>query len=134
MLCLPCPVLVRWDLAHYCRGYQIDSTSCATHVHLTPFLIPSLCCPSLATWLISNEQTAVALSSLLNDYQISNHRPLLSWLNPWLYDPIIQAVASTTSQLGITQAVTLSDSLQPTGGILFIPPCLCLFISGIADS
>ena len=75
-----------------CRGYQIDSTSCVTHVRLTPFLIPSLWCPSSVTWLISNEQTMVALFSLLNDFLISNHRPLLGWLNPWLYDPIIQAV------------------------------------------
>ena len=74
-----------------CRGYQINHTSCATHVHLTPFLIPSLCCPSSVTWLIPNEQTTAALFSL-NDYLISNHRPLLSWLNPWLYDPIVQAV------------------------------------------
>ena len=74
------------------RGYQIDSTSCATHVRLTPFLVPSLCCPSSVTRLISNEQAAAALFSLLNDYLISNHRPPLGWLNPWLYDPIVQAV------------------------------------------
>ena len=73
--------LFNYQIILNCRGNLIDSTSCATHVHLTPFLIPSLCCPSLVTWLISHEQTMAALFSLLNDYLISNQRPLLSWLN-----------------------------------------------------
>ena len=30
-------------------------------------------------------QTASAIISLLNDYQISEGRPPLGWLNPWLY-------------------------------------------------
>ena len=48
--------------------------------------------------------------------------------------PSFMLWASTTSQLGITQVVALLDSSQPMGGILFVLPCLCLFVSGIADS
>ena len=52
----------------------------------------TLCCPSSRIRLISNEQTAAAIFSLLNDYLISNNRHPLGFLNYWLYDPIVQAV------------------------------------------
>ena len=72
--------------------FAVDSTGCATHVRLTLPRPSALFFPSSSTWLISNEQTAAAIFSLLNDYLISNNKRPLGFLNPWLYEPIVQAL------------------------------------------
>ncbi len=44
------------------------------------------CHPSLNTQLTANVQTVADIISLLNDYQLSNGKSPLGFLNPWLYD------------------------------------------------
>ena len=53
---------------------------------LLPFSVPLLYAARLSiTQLISNEQTAAAIFSQLNDYRMTKNMAPLGWLNPWLY-------------------------------------------------
>ena len=45
----------------------------------------SLRCPFPSIQLTANEQTAASIISLLNDYLLSQGKPALGFLNPWLY-------------------------------------------------
>jgi hypothetical protein len=104
--------------------HEASGTGCSTNVRLYdsyPLLRSSaLRCPSSSTRLSSDVQTAAAIFSLLNDYRLSNGKPPLGFLNPWLYGrrPVRP---STTSHLALTQAATLPDSPPLRGGILFVP-------------
>ncbi len=67
-------------------AYVVSGTSCSGPVRL--FILPApytLRRPSSATQLTANVQTVAGIISLLNDYRISNGRPPLGFLNPWLY-------------------------------------------------
>ena len=61
----------------------MDGSFCSTSVRLTLVLRSSL--PYSNTWLSSDEQTAAAIFSLINDYRLSQGFEPLGFLNPWLY-------------------------------------------------
>ena len=54
--------------------------SCTSYIR--PF---TLLCPSSSTRLRPDEQTAVGIFSLLNDYRLSWGMAPIGWANPWIY-------------------------------------------------
>jgi tripeptidyl-peptidase-1 len=61
-------------------------TSCAVSVCLSLLPVPSaLRRPFSGTQLTADVQTVAGIISLVNDFRITNNRPVLGFLNPWLY-------------------------------------------------
>ena len=63
----------------------LEGTSCSTPVCLSLLPLSSRDCPSLSTKLTTNVQVVAGIISLLNDFQLSQGRDPLGFLNPWLY-------------------------------------------------
>ena len=69
----------------------VDGTSASTPVRF--FFL----CSSSNSRLTANIQVVAAIIALLNDYRISNGRPTLGWLNPWLYSRALPGLNDVTS-------------------------------------
>jgi hypothetical protein len=52
--------------------------------------------PSLSTHLTANVQIVAGIISLLNDYQLSQGKPPLGFLNPWLYGKGLEGIKDIT--------------------------------------
>ena len=80
------------------RAESMNGTSCSTPVRfLLLGVFFNLHSPTSSTFLTANPQAAAAIISLLNDYLISNDRPPLGWLNPWLYGGGLAGLNDITS-------------------------------------
>jgi hypothetical protein len=73
------------DLLKWQNGARVRHKRLGSRQSLPPS--PTYCPvrPSLNTQLTSNVQIVAGVISLLNDYQISQGKPPLGFLNPWLY-------------------------------------------------
>ncbi|KAH9058271.1 subtilisin-like protein [Lactarius vividus] len=72
-----------------------DGTSCSVPVRLS---LSHLSASSFfESQLAANLQVVAGIISLLNDYQLSKNRPVLGFLNPWLYGTAKQGFNDITS-------------------------------------
>ena len=93
----------------------------------------ALLCLSSSTRLRSNEQTAVGIFSLLNDYRISVGLGPFGWINPWLYGVGSFGFNDITSGHNPgcgTEGFEATDG----GGILFVLRGFHLFVFDFANS
>jgi tripeptidyl-peptidase-1 len=81
--------------------------------------------PSLSTQLTANVQIVAGIISLLNDYQISQGKPPLGFLNPWLYGNGLEGLKDIT--IGSNPGCNTRGFSAILDGTLCVPPVLCVF-------
>jgi hypothetical protein len=88
--------------------------------------------PSLSTQLTANVQIVAGIISLLNDYQISQGKPPLGFLNPWLYGKGLKGLSDIT--IGSNPGCRTRGFLAAIGWDPVRPASLVYSLSPFADS